>query len=359
MVKFITMKKVIDFITMTSSGMAMGLFGSLIIGSILKQLCSFGDGWQTGINISTTIMGLMGVGIGLGVAYSIKKDLNILELISSMAIGGVASLANLTAYDNPIPTFNSTSAGKNPLLIYLVVIFTILISKYVLRKKTPIDILLVPLFYIVTGTLLSVILLYPSYYVIFGIQKMVEVSMPLIPEIMSIIISVIIGMVLTMPISSVAVCVAISIAEVAPLAAGAAVIGCTAQMIGFATQSFRAKNSIGKTISVGIGTSMLYWPNIIKKPVIWLPTILSSFVLGPIGVCLLGTTCSTAGAGMGSCGLVGQLAMFETMNPGSYEIYVSIFVVQILGSIILTYLFDYLCRDVFHLYSIDDLKLDI
>ncbi len=359
MLQFGTMKKVIDFIIKTSSGMAMGLFATLIIGSILKQLCSFGSGWETGINISLMIMGLMGVGIGLGVAYSIKKELSILELVSSMVVGGVASLANLKAYDNPIPTFNPSVAGKNPLLIYLVVVAPILISKYILRKKTPVDILLVPLFYIVSGTLLSVILLYPSYYIIFGIQKLVEVSMPLIPEVMSIIISVVIGMVLTMPISSVAVCVAIGIAEVAPLAAGAAVIGCTAQMIGFATQSFRAKNSIGKTISVGIGTSMLYWPNIIKKPSIWIPTILSSLVLGPIGVCFLGTTCSTAGAGMGSCGLVGQLAMFDTMDPTSYEIYVSIFVVQLLGSIILTYIFDYLCRDVFHLYSIEDLKLDI
>lgn len=52
--------------------------------------------------------------------------------------------------------------------------------------------------------------------------------MPLIPIIMSIIISTLMGMVLTMPISSVAVCVAIHIGNI-PLAAGAAVIGCTAQ----------------------------------------------------------------------------------------------------------------------------------
>ncbi len=359
MIEFDSMKKVIDFIIKTSSGMAMGLFGTLIIGSILKQLCSFGDGWSVGINIASMIMGLMGVGIGLGVALSIKKDLSILELVSSMAVGGVASLINLKAYNEPIPTFDPANAGKNPLLIYLVVVFTLLVAKYVLRKKTPIDILLIPLFYIILGSLLSLGLLYPAYYLIYGIQKFVEVSMSFVPELMSIVISVVMGMILTMPISSVAVCVAISIAQTSPLAAGAALIGCTAQMIGFAVQSFRAKNSIGKTISVGIGTSMLYWPNIIKKPAIWLPTILTSFILGPIGVCLLGTKCTTAGAGMGSCGLVGQLAMFDVMDPNSYEIYVSIFVIQLLGTIILTYLFDYLCRDVFHLYGSEDLKLDI
>ena len=181
--------------------------------------------------------------------------------------------------------------------------------------------------------------------------------MPLIPVVMSIIISVIVGIVLTMPISSVAVCVAISIGNT-PLAAGAAVIGCSAQMIGFATQAFMSKNGIAKSISVGIGTSMLYWPNIIKKPTIWIPTILTSLILGPIGVCLLNTTSTSAGAGMGSCGLVGQISVLETMGYGNPMAYIAIFGVQIVGSIVLTLLFDYLCKRVFKLYTDEDLKLN-
>jgi uncharacterized membrane protein len=101
-------------------------------------------------------------------------------------------------------------------------------------------------------------------------------------------------------------------------------------MIGFATQSFISKNGISKSISIGIGTSMLYWSNIIKKPAIWLPTILSSLILGPIGVCLLNVTSTSAGAGMGSCGLVGQITMMETMGYDNPLTYVSIFVLQIL-----------------------------
>ena len=182
--------------------------------------------------------------------------------------------------------------------------------------------------------------------------------MPLAPITMSIIIAVVMGMVLTMPISSVAVCVAINIGNT-PLAAGAALIGCTCQMIGFATQSLRAKNNLGKSISVGIGTSMLYWPNIIKKPSIWLPTIISSAILGPIGVRLLDTFGTSNGAGMGSCGLVGQLSCLEVMGYNNPKAYISIFVIQLLGSIILTLFFDYICKDILHLYSNDDLKLNI
>lgn len=351
------MKKVIDFISKTSSGMAMGLFATLIVGTIIKQLCSFGDGWQVGIDIATIITNLMGVGIALGVAVSMKKDLSVLEIASLLVVGAITSSLNLLAYDNPIPTITVNGGSKNPLLIYAVIICTIYLAKLVLIKKTPIDILLIPFTYIIFGTILGFGLLYPCYYIIFAIQKLVEVSMPLVPELMSIIISVVMGMVLTMPISSVAVCVAINIGQT-PLAAGAALIGCSAQMIGFAAMSFMAKNSIGKSIGVGIGTSMLYWPNIIKKPAIWLPTILASFILGPIGVCLLNTMGTSAGAGMGTCGLVGQISSMEVMGYTNYQTYVSIFVIQILGSIILTLLFDFLFKNVLHLYSNEDLKLD-
>ena len=351
------MKKVIDFISKTSSGMAMGLFATLIVGTIIKQLCSFGDGWQVGIDIATIITNLMGVGIALGVAISMKKDLSVLEIASLLVVGAITSSLNLLAYDNPIPTITVNGGSKNPLLIYAVIICTIYLVKLVLIKKTPIDILLIPFTYIIFGTILAFGLLYPCYYIIFAIQKLVEVSMPLVPELMSIIISVVMGMVLTMPISSVAVCVAIDIGQT-PLAAGAALIGCSAQMIGFAAMSFMAKNSIGKSIGVGIGTSMLYWPNIIKKPAIWLPTILASFILGPIGVCLLNTMGTSAGAGMGTCGLVGQISSMEVMGYTNYQTYVSIFVIQIIGSIILTLLFDFLFKNVLHLYSNEDLKLD-
>lgn len=350
------MKKVIDFISKSSSGMALGLFSTLIVGTILKQLFSIGNGFQIGLDIASTLTNLMGVGIALGIGLSINKDLSPLEVIALSVIGGIASSINLVSPSTPIPTFTINGGSKNPLHIYLVVILTLLIIKKLITKKTPLDILLIPLLYVTIGSVLGFVLIYPSYYLIYGIQLVIENSMPLIPIIMSIIISVIMGMILTMPISSVAVCVSLSIGNI-PLAAGAALIGCTTQMIGFATQSFRSKNPIGKTISVGIGTSMLYWPNIIKKPLIWLPTILSSMILGPIGVCLLQTTSTSAGAGMGSCGIVGQLSCIETMGISNPLTWISIIVVQLLGSIILTSIFDYIFKDKLHLYTNEDLLL--
>ena len=43
------------------------------------------------------------------------------------------------------------------------------------------------------------------------------------------------------------------------------------------------ENKIGGLLAQGIGTSMLQVPNIVRKPVIWLPAIISSAVLGPVG----------------------------------------------------------------------------
>ena len=98
------MKKTLSFISKTSSGMATGLFATLIIGTILKQLFTLIN-FQIGIDIANVLMSLMGPGIALGVALSINKDLSPLQLVSSMVIGSIASSINLLAVNNPIPTF--------------------------------------------------------------------------------------------------------------------------------------------------------------------------------------------------------------------------------------------------------------
>ena len=45
-------------------------------------------------------------------------------------------------------------------------------------------------------------------------------------------------------------------------------------MVGFAVASYR-ENKIGGLLAQGIGTSMLQVPNIVRKPIIWLPAIIS------------------------------------------------------------------------------------
>jgi uncharacterized membrane protein len=83
-------------------------------------------------------------------------------------------------------------------------------------------------------------------------------------------------------------------------------------MVGFAVASYR-ENKFGGLSAQGIGTSMIQMPNIVKHPIIWLPAIISSAVLAPISTAVLHMQSSPIGSGMGSSGLVGQIAQFQTM----------------------------------------------
>ena len=130
------------------------------------------------------------------------------------------------------------------------------------------------------------------------------------PFLMGILVSVIMGMVLTLPISSAALGIVLNLSG---LAAGAATVGCCANMIGFAVASYR-ENGIGGFFAQGLGTSMLQVPNIMKKPVIWLPAIITSAILGPVSTMVFKMTDNATGSGMGTSGLVGQLMTYQDMT---------------------------------------------
>ena len=118
------------------------------------------------------------------------------------------------------------------------------------------------------------------------------------------------GMVLTLPISSAALGLILNLSG---LAAGAATVGCCANMVGFAVASFK-EIGWGGLFAQGLGTSMLQVPNIMKKPVIWLPAIISSAILGPVGTLVFKMTNNATGSGMGTSGLVGQLMTYQDMT---------------------------------------------
>ena len=89
-------------------------------------------------------------------------------------------------------------------------------------------------------------------------------------------------------------------------------------MIGFAVASYR-ENKMGGLIAQGVGTSMLQVPNIVRKPIIWLPAIISSAILGPIASAVLHMTSTPVGSGMGSAGFVGQFAAYGAMTEGGMQ----------------------------------------
>lgn len=302
-------KRFWKYVIKTTNGMAQGLFATLIIGTILstvgrlipqeffaltggeKPLYLY-DAFQ---NIATTLKGLMGVGIGIGVGLSLS--LTPIQCLSAGIAGAIGT----------------TICPGNPLMAYVCSIAGIEITRrLVLRKKTPVDMILIPLLVSLFSFIIGWLLKYPVDWMINGLASVIDTATEAQPFIMGIVISVLMGMALTAPISSVAIATAISLSGIA---GGAAVVGCSVQMVGFAVMTAMEKgNGIGKTISVGIGTSMLQFKNILKNPLIWIPTILVSAILGPIATCWLHMETSVAGAGMGTSGLVGQIGTIDAMG---------------------------------------------
>jgi uncharacterized membrane protein len=181
--------------------------------------------------------------------------------------------------------------------------------------KTKVDIIITPLVSIVSGSAVGLILGPPISKFMTFLGEIINVSTQQQPFIMGVLVSVLMGMILTLPISSAALGIILNLSG---LAAGAATVGCCANMIGFAVASYR-DNKVNGLLAQGLGTSMLQIGNIMKKPVIWLPAIITSAILGPISTMVFHMTNNATGSGMGTAGLVGQITTYQTMTGQGHE----------------------------------------
>lgn len=285
------MKKFYKFIVDTLSFMAMGLFCSLILGLIIKQIAQI-----PGLDLLDDIAALLqsapvvGGAIGLAIALGLKKAS--LVTISAVAVGALGY-----QFGGPIGAYLASIVGIE--------------AGALVSKRTPVDIIITPLVAVLAGGVFAKYCCAPINEWVMSLGDMINRATMLNPFSMGIIVSVSVGCILTLPISSAAICISIGIGG---LAAGAATAGCCAQMIGFAVISFK-DNGIGGLVSQGLGTSMLQIGNIARKPVIWLAPTLSAAILGPISTMWLKMTNNAAGAGMGTAGLVGPLGCWDTMAP--------------------------------------------
>ena len=288
------------------SGMALGLFSTLIIGTIIAQIGVL-IGGSIGsylIAISNVAKTLTGAGIGVGVACKFKEGP--LVTVSAAVTGMIGAFPGVVAME----AFALGKPGE-PLGAFIAAIVAIKIGR-LLAGKTKVDIIVTPLVSILSGAIVAFIAGPPITAFMGWLGMLVNVNVEQHPIVGGIVVSVLMGMILTLPISSAAIGISMSISG---LAAGAATIGCCCNMVGFAVASYR-ENKAGGLIAQGVGTSMLQVPNIVKKPIIWLPAIVSSAILGPIASAVIHMTSTPVGSGMGSAGFVGQIAAYGSMVEG-------------------------------------------
>lgn len=270
-------------------GMALGLFASLLIGTILNTV-----GQYFNIALFTEVIyPYAKIATGPAIAAAIAHALGAppLVLFSTALIGLVAN-----DLGGPVGVFVATVAGVE-------------LGRLV-SKKTKVDIIVTPTVVIITGVLVAQFVgPYVSSFMN-ALGGLIMTATELQPFLMGIIVSVLVGIALTLPISSAAICLML---ELSGLAAGAATVGCCANMIGFAVISYK-ENGFGGLVAQGLGTSMLQMPNIIKNPRIWIPSIVASAILGPISTTIFKMTNIPIGAGMGTSGLVGQVGTIAAMG---------------------------------------------
>lgn len=318
-------------------GMALGLFSTLIIGLIIKQIggffpsaaslnivngvrtCSGGHAALVYIGrfmicIGQILTVLTGAGIAAGVAHSLGAPK--LAIYGSLLTGTVGAYS--TKFIAAI-TCTSTSfiadtgailmAGPgDPLSAFFAALVGAELGRLV-AGKTKIDIIVVPAVTVISGCLVAVLLGPTLAAAAKWLGDGINLATELHPFWMGVVLSVVMGVILTLPISSAAIAIMLGLTG---LAGGASTAGCSAQMIGFAVISFR-DNGFNGLFAQGIGTSMLQIPNICKNPLIWIPPTLASAITGPIASCLLKMQTLPAGAGMGTSGLVGQIMTYQAM----------------------------------------------
>ena len=278
------------------SHMAFGLFCSLILGLIIGQIAKIPHLEFLGFiaEVLSAKSPLVGACIGLAIAYGLSCAP--LVIISSAVVGALGY-----QFGGPVGAY-----------------FSVIVASKVgtlISKKTPVDIILNPLVTIIVGGVIAKYCCSPINDFMLYLGSLINNATKLNPFLMGITVSVLVGCALTLPISSVAICVMLGIDG---LAAGAATVGCCAQMIGFAVISYK-DNGLGGFISQGVGTSMLQIGNIVRKPVIWIAPTLTAAILGPVSTVALKMTNSALGAGMGTSGLVGPLATYAAMTEAGAD----------------------------------------
>lgn len=300
------------------SFMALGLFSSLIVGLIISQLAKI-----PGLAVLSSFSGVLaasspvvGGAIGAAIAYGLKSKP--LVVFSCIAVGA----------------FGYELGG--PVGAYVAALVANEISRLV-SGRTKIDIVVTPLVTIIAGGFVSTFVgPYLSEFMS-GLGELINAATQLHPFPMGITVSVLVGLALTAPISSAALCIMLGIDGIA---AGAAAVGCAAQMVGFAVTSFKA-NGVGGLVSQGVGTSMLQFGNIMRHPQIILAPTLAGAVLGPVSTCVLKMTNTPTGAGMGTSGLVGQFGAYSAMADsfGGTESIVLIVIMHVLAPALLSLFF--------------------
>ena len=324
--------KIKTYLSTIFDGMAKGLFASLIIGTIVKQIGVL-TGFMPLQDMGQIAQYMMGPCIGAGIAFARKtKQFTLASAIAAGALGA-RTIVFVTMADSAAATLGAATINiGEPLGACVAAVAAIECASF-LEGKTKFDLLLVPAASLLVAGIFGMFVSPAIAFAMTAIGNAVNTFTEMQPLLMGILLGAVVGVVLTLPVSSAALCIAINIDGIA---AGAALAGCCAQMVGFAIISYR-ENKVGGLLAQGLGTSMLQVKNIIKNPWIWLPPTAAGAICGALSATVFGMTADKVGAGMGTSGLVGQFSTFNAMGmPSLWKMGVLHFLIPAVVSLLIS-----------------------
>jgi uncharacterized membrane protein len=189
--------------------MALGLFASLLISTILGTLAKY-----TGFDFLNVIAKYAkdATGMAIGVAIAYKLGAKPLVVFSCAAVGAMSNALGAVINEGAITEWAvAAKAGEGvfysagPAGAFFAVIIAAEIAGLV-AGKTRVDILVTPVVTLLVGFGASWLLCPLVSYVMYYLGVFVATATTFQPLLMGIAVSVVVGMILTLPISSAAIC---------------------------------------------------------------------------------------------------------------------------------------------------------
>ncbi len=286
------------------TGMTLGMFVTLIMGTAFVQLGTW-IGGQVGAQLITfgnMAKLLTGAGIGAGVAARLGADS--LVTVSAAVAGMLGAFHGMSAVTFGMP--------GEPLGAFIAAYIAVQVGMFI-SGRTGLSIILTPIASIFAGALVGY---FAGPYItkfIYWIGSLASYNVAASPVIGGIIVAVLFSLFAAMPFSTFALAASLGLSGVA---AGAATIGVCCSMVGFAVAGYR-DNKLGGMFALGMGAALLEFPNILKRPLIWVPSIIASAILGPFAAALLKMSNTAYGAAAGSLVFIGQFETWHSMVPGT------------------------------------------
>jgi len=304
--------------------MGMGVLATLIVGTILRQIATLlGDNFAFLFTIGTFAQMMMAAGVAIGVCYALKVKAVVMYATIVTSLMGAGAI-------NIVEGAITLRVG-DPAAAFVTAFATALIGSLI-AGKTKLDVMLTPMFALVGGGLVAMYIAPHVTNLTSWIGIFITTSTQMHPFIMGAIVAVVFCFIILSPLSSSALAIGLGLSGVA---AGAALAGTATSMVGFAIISFK-DNGIEGLVSQGIGTSKIQFGNFVKNPAIFLPTMISSMIIGPISTVFFRIETNSLGAGMGTSGLVGQIQTLYVMGSGALW---KILLVQVVIPAILCFVF--------------------